>query len=276
LVALFLGIAAGLVGPLAMAGPATAQAVEAPTGPGSRSAPDPRPENQTARLPGSATLSRLPEVPPMHAHRLKTERRRRPAAPKRVELSWANDESSGRSRFDKALIGSSIGVAIGGLLGTALIAGANGEDRPGSTVGRYGDDDGDRLALGATGLLFIVAGGPVGAVRNADIRRGRFQTYAVSVLGELLVGGAAAALGAAIGRGETGQAVGAIVFGAPGAALGAAGGAVIGAPSRTRSAVHLDASTGSWTIQVPTVHVAPHPGPAKGVAGRASLITIDL
>jgi hypothetical protein len=173
------------------------------------------------------------------------------------------------------MIGSSIGVAIGGLLGAALIAGASGEDHQESSAGSY-DDDSHRPALGATGLLFIVAGGPVGAVRNADIRNGRFQTYAVSVLGELLVGGAAAALGAAIGRGETGQAVGAIVLGAPGAALGAAGGAVTGAPSRTRSAVHLDANTGSWKLQVPTVHVAPHLGPAKGVAGRASLITIDL
>lgn len=274
-VAALFGIAAGFVLSVAMVETAKAQTVDATMGSSSRSDTDPRPEDQAVLPAGSAAPSLPPEVSPMHARRLNQGTRRLQAVPKEMDVSWTNGESSGRSRFGKAMVGSSIGVAIGGLLGAALIAGASGEDRQGSPAGSD-DDNSHRPALGATGLLFIVAGGPVGAVRNADIRNGRFQTYAVSVLGQLLIGGAAAALGGAIGQGDPGSAIGAVALGAPGAALGAAGGAVIGAPSRTRSAVHLDANTGSWTLQVPTVQIAPRPGPAKRVAGRASLITIEL
>jgi len=72
--------------------------------------------------------------------------------------------------------------------------------------------------------------------------------------------------------------VGGLVLGAPGVAVGAAGGAHLAAPSR--GVLRYSRDDGRWRLQWPTVRAVPQPTPEPGsrpsLAGRATLGTVDL
>ena len=183
-------------------------------------------------------------------------------------------DGGGRSRFEQALIGSAVGTAVGGLLGTLLLtASAPDDTRP------YENGD-DREELQGTALLIMLGGPPAGAILNTDIARDNTGAWTLSVLGELLLGGAGAGLGALIGGSDTGAVVSALVLGAPGMAVGAAGGAHLAAPSRTRGALRYSRDDGQWTLQWPTVRAAPQPGLESGsrpeLTGEMTLMTVEL
>ncbi len=190
--------------------------------------------------------------------------------PKRLPTPIDDGE---RSRFSQALIGSAVGTAVGGLLGTLLlVASAPDDTRP------YENDD-DREELQGTALLLMLGGPPAGAILNTDIARDDAGAWALSVLGELVLGGAGAGLGALVGGSDTGAAVGALVLGAPGVTVGAAGGAHLAAPSRTRGARRYSRDDGQWTRQWPTVRAAPQPGLESGsrpeLTGEMTLMTVE-
>lgn len=166
--------------------------------------------------------------------------------------------------FGKALVGSATGTLIGALLGSLLIAGANESGEMGESA--TGNGSGSRGTLAGAGILLILAGPPIGAVESLDIKQNKAGAYAVSGLGELIVGGAGAALGVAAGQSDTGKAIGALVLGVPGVALGAAGGATVVASNKEESAFGYNARQDEWTWQVPPVHVRTGPRPAVHVS----------
>lgn len=173
------------------------------------------------------------------------------------------------ARFAEAVLGSTLGGLIGGTLGGLIIAAANGKDR--------GPFRNDEHSPEGVALLLIAGGPPVGAVLKADLPRDRTGPYVMSVIGELILGGGGAALGAALGGdSEDGQLAGALGLGIPGVVLGAAGGAVLGAPARPSTTGALNYADGGWTVSPPTVRPGVHLQPEPGLHGRVSLVTINL
>lgn len=173
-----------------------------------------------------------------------------------------------RVRFGRVLAGSTIGAALGGLLGGLLIAAASDPDqrRP------YADDE---QRLESMALLLFAGGPPAGAVLYSDIPRDQTGAYVMAVLGELVLGGGAAALGAAIGGdSEDGQLLGALVLGGPGVVFGAAGGATLAAPDEPDGALRYE--DGTWTAHPPTLRPGVHLRPRPGLHGTVPLVTVEL
>jgi len=172
------------------------------------------------------------------------------------------------ARFAKAVLGSTLGALIGGGLGGLIIAAANSDDRA-----PFRDDEHSPEGVA---LLLIAGGPPVGAVLKADLPQDRAGAYVMSAMGEFVLGGGGAALGAALGGdSEEGQLAGALGLGIPGIVLGAAGGAVLGASDRsTRGAAHYD--DGEWTLGAPSVRPGLHLQPEPGFHGTVSLVTVGL
>ena len=176
----------------------------------------------------------------------------------------SNDEDV---RFGRALAGSTIGAAVGGLLGAALITAAEPNEND-----LFEDDEPDPRGLG---LLFIGGGAPVGAVLYTDIPRDHTGAYVMAVLGEVVLGGLGLALGTAIGGpSEDGQWIGAAAVGGAGIILGAAGGAVLAAPNGSDGALNYE--DGSWHVQSPSVRVGIHRQPQPGLHGTVSLVNVEL
>lgn len=179
------------------------------------------------------------------------------------------DSDSDRSQFGEALLGSAIGTAIGGLLTALLLSEAESED-----LQSYADDR-DESKVEGVALLVAASGPPAGAILNTSVEQGNAGAWALGVLGEVLLGGVGMALGAAIGGSDRGQTVGALVLGAPGAAVGAAGGVTLVVPDG-RGALRYSSDTGTWDAGLPAVRVRPGGGPRAGLAGEVSLVTMDL
>jgi hypothetical protein len=72
-----------------------------------------------------------------------------------------------------------------------------------------------------------------------------------------------------------GELIGALVLGAPGVAVGAAGGVTLATPDG-RGALHYSARAESWNVGPPAVQVRPGVGPEPSAVGRVSLVTVDL
>lgn len=179
------------------------------------------------------------------------------------------DSDSDRSQFGKALLGSAIGTAIGGLLTALLLSEAESED-----LQSYAGDR-DESEVEGVALLVAASGPPAGAILNTSVEQGNVSAWALGVLGEVLLGGAGMALGAAIGGSDRGQTIGALVLGAPGAAVGAAGGVTLAAPD-DRGALRYSSDTDTWSTGLPAVRVRPEAGPKPGLTGEVSLVTMDL
>lgn len=187
----------------------------------------------------------------------------RPLPPLRLPSS--DDRSV---RFGRVLAGSTIGAALGGLLGGILIAAASDPDqrRP------YADDE---QSPESVALLFFAGGPPAGAVLYSNIPRDQTGAYVMAVLGELVLGGGAAALGAAMGGdSEDGPLIGALVLGGPGVVFGAAGGATLAAPDEPDGALRY--REGRWTLRPPTIQPGVHLRPRPGLHGTVSLVTVEL
>lgn len=159
---------------------------------------------------------------------------------------------------------------MGGALGGLFIAAApENKDRP-----PFRDDDNSPKSLA---LLLIAGGPPTGAILYPDIPRDQPGSYMMGVIGELVLGGGGAALGAALGgNSENGQLAGALGLGIPGVVLGAAGGAVLGAPDRSSAHGTLHYADGEWTVGPPSVRTGIHLQPEPGLHSRVSIITVDL
>jgi hypothetical protein len=171
------------------------------------------------------------------------------------------------SQFGKALRGSAIGTAVGALLGGIILAAAEQDDpQP------YGDDENQPEG---TALLIMAGGPPAGAILNTGVERRDTGAWALGVLGEVLLGGAGAALGAAVGGSDSGQLIGALVLGAPGVAAGAAGGVTLAAPDG-QGALRYSSDTGAWSAGLPAIRVRPRVGPEPSLAGEVSLVTVEL
>jgi len=170
-------------------------------------------------------------------------------------------------KFSRALAGSTIGAAVGGLLGGLIIAAADQDrDRP------YADDE--NSPEGAA-LLLIAGGPPAGAVLNTAIPRDHTGAYVMSVLGELVLGGVGAFLGAALGGdSDRGQLIGGLALGGTGVILGAAGGAVLAVPGGRGGGLSYE--DGTWSVRVPAVQAGFHRRPQLGLHGTVSLVSVEL
>jgi len=202
--------------------------------------------------------------PVLHARTLSWTGTRQRANTRRIRVDPRPDDES--SQFPEALKGSAIGTVVGGLAGGLLIAAANQESSTDDTDTLDDPQEERARTAGVLGALFVVGGAPVGAVRGADLEGNKVGIYALSGLGELILGGAGIALGVAAGQNDTGKAVGAIVLGAPGVAVGAAGGAVSGAERSSDGALGYDARSDEWFAQPPSVDVHLRPSPSAHVS----------
>jgi len=164
------------------------------------------------------------------------------------------------------MLGALFGGALGGLI---ISAAAENENR------RPFEDD--ETSPEGVALLLIAGGPPVGAVLNTDIPRDHGESYALGVMGELVLGGGGAALGSALGGdSEDRQLVGALALGIPGVVFGAAGGAVLGAPDRPGATGALNYADGNWTVGFPPVRPGVHLQPEPGLHGTVLLVTVEL
>lgn len=170
-------------------------------------------------------------------------------------------------QLSRALAGSTLGAAVGGLLGGLIIAAADQDrDRP------YADDE--NSPEGAA-LLLIAGGPPAGAVLNSAIPRDHTGAYVMSVLGELVLGGVGAFVGAALGGdSDRGQLIGGLTLGGTGVIVGAAGGAVLAAPDGPGGALSYE--DGTWSVRVPAVQAEFHRRPQPGLHGTLSLLSVKL
>jgi hypothetical protein len=156
---------------------------------------------------------------------------------------------------------------VGGLLGGLVIAAADQEEnRP------YTDDEHSPEAVA---LVLIAGGPPTGAVLNSEIPRDHTGAYVLGVLGELVLGGVGALLGAALGGdSERGQLIGGLALGGTGAVIGAAGGVVLAAPGGPGGALSYE--DGTWSVRVPAVRAELHRRPRLGLHGTLSLVSVEL
>jgi len=155
-----------------------------------------------------------------------------------------------------------------------MLKGATGEDSFCNEDGNAYDQDGSpecglaRLGLGALGVLFAVGGGPFGAVKRAGLRQGA-SSYVPSAFGQILLGGLGYALGSSLG-GDEGRVVRGLAVGAPLAAIGAAGGALLGAPGGTLGRGVLQWREGEWRLGLPDARVR------LGAMGDRPVVNVSL
>lgn len=187
-------------------------------------------------------------------------------APNLSSFPQADDDS----QFANAVLGSTLGAVVGGVLGGLIIAAAA------DTENRRTFRNDENFPEGAA-LLLIAGGPPTGAVLYTDIPRDHSGSYMMGMIGELVLGGGGVALGVVLGGdSQNGQLAGALSLGIPGVVLGAAGGAVLGAPDRPSPTGALTYADGDWTVSSPTVRPGVHLQPEPGLYGRVSLVTVDL
>lgn len=161
-----------------------------------------------------------------------------------------------------------MGAAVGGLLGAALIATAEPDHRTPYENNENNSPEG-------IGLLLLGGGAPVGAVLNTRIPRDHEGAYIMAVLGEIVVGGAGAALGMRLGNSsDQGRLIGGLALGGAGVIFGAAGGAMLAASDGSGGALNYE--NGSWRAQPPAVQVGVHQHPQPGLHGTVSLVSVEL
>jgi hypothetical protein len=175
----------------------------------------------------------------------------------------------GESQAGKALWGSALGTVVTWTLGGILLAGADEVEAPPRDAG------GSQTNPEGAALLLFAGGPPAGAIMNTGVEWGNGKAWVLGVLGGAVLGGAGAALGTAVGGSDRGETVGALVLGAPGATVGATVGVLLAAPDR-RSALRYSAESGTWSAGLPAVQVRPGVAPGSDLAGKISLVTVDL
>ena len=178
--------------------------------------------------------------------------------------------------FGDALVGSLIGTALAMPLGVVMIRGASNDEVWEAQEARSEECCGlQRLGLGLGGVAVAVAGGPYGAARRLD--RNGVPLYGASVSGEVLLGGLGYVLGSVLG-GDEDSVVGGLAVGVPLAALGAAGGAVLGSLGsfRERRPGGLRFRDGEWSVQMPDVRVRPNLRTDRRPVVRVTLFSAQI
>lgn len=174
-------------------------------------------------------------------------------------------EDWGTTRFDEALVGGALGAAVGVPLGILLLKGAtNGEgcnpDRENDTDPYDSDRSLEcglaRLGAGAFGTVLIGGGGPFGAIRRANLKS-NISVWFPSAFSSALLGGSAYLLSEPLATTDPGRTLVGMAVAIPFAALGAAGGAILGRddpkPGRAEGAV--TGRKGDWRLGMPDVSV---------------------
>lgn len=199
--------------------------------------------------------------------------------PRRVSVP-ASSPSRPPPHFGEALLGSTLGVAVGGTLGVLMIQAAADDavwDRREDQCSYRYDScyvQLQRLGIGLLGVGFVAGGGPFGAAQRLD--RGGVSVYAPAVIGELLLGGLGYALGRKLSRTERGAMLWGLAVGAPLGAVGAAGGAMLGtstSPSDGGGGVRY--REGDWRLAMPSVRVQP-PLATDRFTVHVSLLSVRL
>lgn len=174
--------------------------------------------------------------------------------------------------FGRALLGSTIGAAIGTGTGLVLLETASNAEPSTSRHDRRNNPEED--AAGAAfmvGLACIVAGGPVGAVEMGRMKRYRRDAYVGGVVGEF-VGGV---LGYVLVNHFGGNRRGKLVGMGMGVILGSATGAVLIAEQNVNTGlVHYDSER--WHISTPRVqaHLPVHSASSSAVG--ITLMSVQL
>lgn len=173
--------------------------------------------------------------------------------------------------FGHALVGSTVGAAVGAGIGLLLIQGAKAEGRDDHHDHRWSNTETDAAAvLSAAGLCALVAGGPIGAVEGAGIEDRRRDAYVVAGVGELVLGLLGYSLAGGLGEGT-----GVRLFGlATGAVFGSAAGASLLASKVDRGAVRY--GDGTWEVALPEVEVRPRLGMDGSPAVNVTLMSVQL
>lgn len=182
-----------------------------------------------------------------------------------------------RVHFSDALIGSSIGAAVGVPLGILMIRAARNDSAWRERENRGSDCCAlQRGGLGMLGVVFLVGGSPFGAVKGID--RQAPSLYAASVSGELILAGLGYGIGATFGSTDDERLVRGLAGAIPCAAVGAAVGAFLGVHEmglgQRRGMVQI--REGRWDLSIPTVSVQPALGTDRVVSVHISLLSATL
>jgi hypothetical protein len=176
-----------------------------------------------------------------------------------------------RPGFGRVLLGSTVGTAVGVGSGLLLLGAVEGGESNGS---QYDDDDPEAEAartITMIGIACIVAGGPVGAVALGGIERNRRAAYVGAGIGEVMIG----VLGYVLAQGMHAR-LGVKLAGAGvGVAVGAAGGAILGARSADpASSGMLRYEDGAWTAAIPDIRMRPHLASARPPALNVTMLSL--
>lgn len=193
----------------------------------------------------------------------------------------------GATRFDEALVGGALGAAIGVPLGILLLKGAmNGQgcnpDRE-NDPDRYESDRSiecglARLGAGAFGVLSIGGAGPFGAIRRANLKS-NISVWFPSAFSSALLGGSAYLLSEPLATTDPGRTLVGMAVAIPFAALGAAGGAILGRdnPEPHRAEGAVTGRQGNWRLGMPDVGVQwiQHQGERR-MGVQVTLLSVQL
>lgn len=193
----------------------------------------------------------------------------------------------GATRFDEALVGGALGAAIGVPLGILLLKGAtNGQ---GCNPDRQNDPDRydsnrsiecglARLGAGAFGVLSIGGAGPFGAIRRANLKS-NVSVWFPSAFSSAVLGGSAYLLSEPLATTEPGRTLAGIAVAIPFAALGAAGGAILGRdnPEPHGAEGAVTGRKGNWRLGMPDAGVQwiQHQG-ERHMGVQVTLLSVQL
>lgn len=175
-------------------------------------------------------------------------------------------------RFGRVLLGSTVGTAVG--VGTGLLlVGAAKESGAGDDPPYDAADPESEAASTITmiGIACIVAGGPVGAVELGGIEQHKRPAYVGAGMGEVLIG----VLGYVLGQSVHDSAGARLAGAGAGVALGAAGGAVLGARSaEPASSGMVRYEDGAWTASIPDVQMRPRLASSRPPALDVTMLSL--
>lgn len=206
-------------------------------------------------------------------------------AGRHTSTDFQPSERWGTTRFDEALVGGVLGATIGIPMGILLLRGAvNGQgcspdrDHDPGRSDRTIECGLARIGAGAFGVLSIGGASTFGAIRRANLKS-NISVWFPSAFSSALLGGSAYLLSEPLGTTTTERTLIGIGVAIPFAALGAAGGAILGRddsePRRAKGAV--TGRKGNWRLKVPDVRIQwiQHPGERR-VGVQVTLLSVEL
>jgi len=165
-----------------------------------------------------------------------------------------------------------VGTAVGVGTGLLLLGAVEDPDANDTPYGVHDPESEAATTITMIGIACIVAGGPVGAVELGGIERHKRPAYIGAGMGEVMIG----VLGYVLAQSAHDSDEVTLVGAGAGVALGAAGGAVLGARSAgTGSNGMVRYEEGAWSASVPDVQMRPRLASARPPALDVTILSMQ-